>query len=352
MKGERPMMERTESEPQKKPEMQENKAEKKESGEKSELMSLNEFLKEAGETMNSVVQALERERGYAAEVRKMGARVTRETAQKIADLEKQRDRLQQEVDEAAHDLAFTSWVATKRENAGEKPLDEMLVKKLRTPELEELLNDPDAIDITDEMVVEVQSEVELKVLEKQLQEEADNAQFEMADIIEQLHDIKKNGRKPAPPKWDPELFMSLKGVLDERTKELEGRIAEAAALDRPEEEMDQLDKFYAAQRAEEVKKMQAELASLDMDKKKMLKDRLEPELERLANRDEHERIRDEALLNEALAGVLEARFNDLQNYTRVLKEKIKDVRADLGLIKSMDDRPTKKMPPPLPKKAA
>ncbi len=302
------------------------KAESGEKGEKSELISLADFLKEADETMGSVVQALERERGYAAEVRKMGARVTRETAQKIADLEKQRDSLEQAVDEAAHDLAFTDWVASKRENAGEKPLDEMVTKKLRTPELEALLNDPDAIDITDDMIVEVQSEVELKVLEAQLQEEADNAQFEMADIIEQLHEIKKRAKKAEKPQWDPELRKSLRDILSTRAAELEARITELSKPERPDSEMDDIDRYYARQRAEELKSSRAELKQvfaqgIEMDRS---------EIEENAGPTEQQHM------DQMLAGVLEARFNDLQNYTRTLKEKIKDVRVDLGLVKGLD----------------
>lgn len=285
-----------------------------EKGEKNEMISMADFLKEAGETMSAVVQALERERGFAAEVRKMGARVTRETAQKIADLEKQRSRLQDEVDSTAEFMLFTDSFEVSSED----------MQKLRTPELEALLNDPDAIEITDDMIVEVQPEVDLKLLEAQLGEEADNAQFEMADIIEQLHNIKKAAKKPEPPvKWDPELRKSLRDVLSTRVKELEGRIAE---LSKPEPaEMDEIDQYYARQRAQELERSKKYLSEafaqgIEMD---------------AASIEENPDPTEEEHMNQMLAGVLEARFNDLQNYTRTLKEKIKDVRVDLGLVKGL-----------------
>jgi hypothetical protein len=324
MKGEFPAVDHSGIEKSQKPANDNGsleKPERAEKGEQSDLIALDDFLKEAGETMSSVVQALERERGYAAEVRKMGARVTRETSQKIADLEKQRNRLEQEVDEAAHDLAFINWVSAKREQGNETPPMEM--KKLRTPELDELLNDPDSIDITDDMVVEVQSEVELKILEQQLQEEADNAQFEMADLIEQLHEMKKSAKKPEPPKWDPELRKSLRDILSTRAKELEDRIAE---LSKPEPaDMDEIDQYYARQRAQELERSKKEMSQvfaqgLEMDTASIEENAGPTEAEHMDN---------------MLAGVLEARFNELQNYTRVLKEKIKDVRVDLGLVKGL-----------------
>src|SRR5688572_24051453 len=110
-------------------------------GKETELVPYGELLTQVGEQMGKVVSTLEEERKLSGEIRAMGGKVTRETANRVMDLERQKNGLlevyQQTLEPARKD-AFAAFL-DRQELAVEKPMN-----------FDELMTDPETLEVTDD----------------------------------------------------------------------------------------------------------------------------------------------------------------------------------------------------------
>lgn len=323
-----------------------------------EWMSFSDVLSKSGEAMTAVTAALDRERNIAAEVRRMGGRVTMETAKKIQGLEHQRNRLEQVIDKTAGFMSDTG----AEEGVTLTPED-----------FNEITKDPDAFEITDDMIVEMQPEMELKVLEAQLVDETERAQDQIIKVATQINGLRKPPERKMPGNLASDEegdFLNTTrrlsiGILEQRLGELEGILkdkpVEVAAdahpydvnvyrmqkelYDKHSQEFTKLseqhDQLKLEQEIQDIADQQigeqmAEKATLDAETaaaEAAYKDKLAKDPRALNGLPESANFTKwtEEANNELLIGVLESQIGDLQNYVRVMGEKLKGVREDLGL---------------------
>ncbi|HTM68928.1 MAG TPA: hypothetical protein VL426_06555 [Candidatus Binatia bacterium] len=274
------------------------KPESKEDKEAIEMMPYDELLTNVGEQMNKVVRTLDEERKLAGEIRGLGGKVTRDTAERIMGLEKQKNDLLQ---------VYTKTLEPVRKEAFEAFLDrqELLVEE---PEnLKELMTDPETLEVTDDMIIETQTAGELADLEKELSLEADKASEEMADLIEAMHEAKAQ-KTEMPDLGDPELRKGYMGILESRYNDLKERL-KYVNDDEARAEMKEIDAKLLPMMAEDI--------------------------EALVARDKAEA---EAKMRDMHVAMLQARFNELHNYVRGINDRLKDVRVNLGFARKMDER--------------
>lgn len=268
-------------------------------GKETELVPYGELLTQVGEQMGKVVSTLEEERKLSGEIRAMGGKVTRETADRIMDLERQKNGLlevyQQTLEPARKD-AFAAFL-DRQELAVEKPMN-----------FDELMTDPETLEVTDDMLIEVQTSEQLAGLEKDLAAEADKAREEMVELIEQMHAVKNEPAPKAPDLGDPEIRKAYMGVLQSRYNDLKERSKYIKDED-TEAEMKQLDAVVLPMMAEDVESAVAA-----------------------------EKAADAAKIKEAYVAMLQGRFDELHSYVRGVDAKLKEVRFNLGFAKKMDQK--------------
>jgi hypothetical protein len=268
-------------------------------GEAIELVPYDELLTNVGEQMGKVVRTLEEERKLSDEIRKMGGKVTRETAERVMDLERQKNGLIE---------VYMKTLEPVRKDAFEAFLDRAQYVVEKPANMEELMTDPEVLEVTDDMIIETQSSDELASLEKELVDESDKAQQEMLELIEGMHEAAKEPKPSMPDLGDPEIRKAYLGILQSRYDDLQERLRhvdDAAAR----EEMKQLDAKILPMMAEDIEAMAAqEQAAAQLEIKK------------------------------AHVAMMQARFDELQNYVRAIGTKLKDVRSNLGFARKMDQK--------------
>ncbi len=274
-----------------------------------EMVPYGELLTRTGEQMMNVTAALERERKLAADIRGMGGKVTKETAGKIMDLERQKNALLE---------VYEKTLEPVRRDAAEAFLDraEWLVPE--PAEIDKLMTDPDEMEVTDDMLIETQTSEQMAQLEKDLSGEADKAREEMASLVEQMHDAKNEAGPFIPDFGDPQLRESYRGLMQARYAELQGDVATIERL----EAQGLLPKDSAAG-------AKAEMREIDAVVLKMMVEDIE-----LAAAGE--KAAEQAKLKEAYLGVLEAKFGELHNYVRAIDAKLEEVRFNLGFVEKME----------------
>jgi hypothetical protein len=287
------------------PEQAGKSPEKKEK--ETELIPYGELMSQVGEQMNKVVSSLEKERQMAADIRKMGGKVTRETADRISNLEKQKNGLLE---------VYVDVLEPVRKDADMAFLEHAELAVPKPEELEALMTDPDEIEITDDMIIETQTSDELATLEKSLRDEADVANEEMVGIIEGMHKMKNESQPLMPDATATELRDMTLGILESRLADLTER-AKYVKDEADEAEMKTLDKQIFAFKREQIEESHVR------------------DSEARAEKDEKE-------LRAAYLGVMEARFAELHSYVRAINEKLKDVRTNLGFARKMDDKESRK----------
>lgn len=278
------------------PEAEGRGAESKEEKESAELMPYGELLGQVGDQVSKVVKSLEQERDLAAEVRKVGGKVTRETADRIKDLERQKNDLLKVYEKTLEPARKSSWLAGLE---GE----ELLVDK--PEDIEALMTDPDEMEVADDELIEVQTSEELKALETKLQDEADKVREEMVAVIEKMHGLKNDEGPAIPDLGDPGVRKAYYGVLEARYNELKDRLTvmedEAAR-----EEMKQLDAKMLPMLAEDIE------AAAAQEKAAKVKE-----------------------LNAAAVERLQTRFDEMRAYVRAIEGRLKEVRTNLGFAEKM-----------------
>ena len=274
------------------------KPESKEDKEAIEMVPYDELLTNVGETMSKVVKTLEDERKLSAEIRDMGGKVTRETADRIMGLEKQKNELIG---------VYSKTLEPVRKDAFEAFLDrqELLVEK---PEnLDALMTDPEVLEVTDDMIIETQTSGELADLEKELVSEADKAQEEMVGLVKAMSEAKAQ-KFEGPDLGDPELRKGYMDILRSRYEDLRQRLMYINDED-TKAEMKQIDAVLLPMMAEDI---EAAVARDEAEGKAKLRD-----------------------MNVAL---LQARFDELHGYVRGINAKLEDVRVNLGFARKMDQK--------------
>lgn len=134
--------------------------------------------------LTSVNDALNTERALAAEVRKMGARVSRDTAEGIMRLEEQKNTL---LHAAAKYLEPVSRDANMAAAMGE----EFLVVK--PSNFEELMTDPGEMVVTDDMITIVQETAELQKEEAALAKKSAEIEGQMGQAVVLLGNLERRG---------------------------------------------------------------------------------------------------------------------------------------------------------------
>lgn len=263
-----------------------------------EMMPYDELLTGVGETMSKVVKTLEDERKLSREIRDMGGKVTRDTAERIMGLEKQKNELLG---------VYEKTLEPARKDAFEAFLDRQELLVEQPEDLKSLMSDPETLEVTDDMIIETQTSGELADLERDLVAETDKAQQEMVDLIEAMHAAKSE--KPKMPELgDPELRKSYMGILSSRYNDLKERL-KYVNDDDTRAEMKQIDATLLPMMAEDIEAMVA-------------KDEVE------ANEK----------LKEMHVAMMQARFDELHNYVRGINSKLEDVRTNLGFARKMDQK--------------
>lgn len=280
------------------PEEMGRKPESKEGKEAIEVMPYDELLTNVGEQMSKVVKTLDDERKLAGEIRGMGGKVTRETADKIMDLERQKNGLLE---------VYAKTLAPVRKDAFEAFMDraELLVEK--PEDLDKLMTDPETLEVTDDMLIEAQTSEELANLEKDLVAEADRAQEEMTSLVESMRDAKAQ-KFEQPDLGDPELRKGYMDILRSRYEDLKERLKYVADPD-TKDEMKQIDAVLLPMMAEDIE------ASVARDE-----------------------AATKAQLRDASVALMQARFDELHNYVRGIHSRLEDVRVNLGFARKMDQK--------------
>jgi hypothetical protein len=283
------------------PEMSGKSPEKKEN--ETEVVPYGELMSQVGEQMNKVVSSLEKERQMAADIRKMGGKVTRETADRISNLEKQKNGLLE---------VYVDVLEPVRKDADMAFLEHAEFAVPKPAEIESLMTDPDEIEITDDMIIETQTSDELANLEKGLRDEADAANEEMVGIIEKMRDMRNASGPLSPDLGDPEIRKGTIGILQQRYEDLKNR---SMLIDDPatKAEMRQIDAQILPMMSEDIDAMGAK-----------------------------ERAAADEKIKAANLRMLEARFGELRNYVVSINEKLKDVRTNLGFARKMDEKEGRK----------
>lgn len=283
------------------PEMSGKSPEKKEK--ETELVPYGELMSQVGEQMSKVVSSLEKEREMAADIRKMGGKVTRETADRIAGLEKQKNSLLGVYEDVLEPV---------RKDADMAFLEHAELAVPKPEEIDALMTDPDEIEVTDDMIIETQTSDELANLEKGLRDEADAANEEMIGIIEKMRDMRNASGPLSPDLGDPEIRKGTIGILQQRYEDLKNR---SMLIDDPatKAEMRQIDAQILPMMSEDINAMGAQ-----------------------------ERAAADEKIKAANLRMLEARFGELRNYVVSINEKLKDVRTNLGFARKMDEKEGRK----------
>lgn len=268
-------------------------------GKETELVPYGELLTQVGEQMGKVVSTLEEERKLSGEIRDMGGKVTRETADRIMDLERQKNGLLD---------VYTKTLEPARKDASAAFLDHAELAVEKPVNLDELMTDPDVLEVTDDMIIETQTSDEIARLEKDLAAEADKAREEMVELIESMHAV-KNEPKPKPPDLgDPELRKAYMGVLQARYGELQER---SKYINDPatHAEMKQIDATILPMMAEDINALSTQEQAAAQEK-----------------------------IKDAYVAMLQGRFDELHGYARAIDAKLKDVRVNLGFARKMDQK--------------
>lgn len=283
------------------PEMSGKSPEKKEK--ETELVPYGELMSQVGEQMSKVVSSLEKEREMAADIRKMGGKVTRETAERIAGLEKQKNSLLGVYEDVLEPV---------RKDADMAFLEHAELAVPKPEEIDALMTDPDEIEVTDDMIIETQTSDELANLEKGLRDEADAANEEMIGIIEKMRDMRNASGPLSPDLGDPEIRKGTIGILQQRYEDLKNR---SMLIDDPatKAEMRQIDAQILPMMSEDINAMGAQ-----------------------------ERAAADEKIKAANLRMLESRFGELRNYVVSINEKLKDVRTNLGFARKMDEKEGRK----------
>lgn len=276
-----------------------------------EMVPYGELLTMTGEQMMKVTTTLERERKLAADIRGMGGKVTKETADKIMDLERQKNALLE---------VYEKTLEPVRKDAAEAFLDkaEWLVPK--PEDLDKLMTDPEEMEVTDDMLIETQTSEQLSQLEKDLTDEADKAREEMAGLIEQIHKTKNEAGPLIPDFGDPEIRKSYRGLMEARYKELE---ADVATIERLKGQ------GLLPENGADVAKQ--EMRNIDAVVLKMMTE----DIEEVSAR---EKAAQQEELKNAYVGILAAKFGELHSYVRSIDSKLAEVRFNLGFAKKMDEK--------------
>lgn len=156
-----------------------------------EFTPWGELMTNVGEQMNKVIGSLEKERELSADIRKMGGKVTRETSDKIMDLERQKNDLLKVYEDVLEPV---------RKDADEAFLERADYLVPKPDALEALMTDPDEMEVTDDMLIEVQTSEELAQKETELRDEADRINEQMVVIIERMNKMKNEPEPLIPTK--------------------------------------------------------------------------------------------------------------------------------------------------------
>jgi hypothetical protein len=269
----------------------------------TEMVPYGELMSQVGESMTRVVSSLDKETKMAAEIRKMGGKVTRETADRITDLEKQKNGLLKVYEDVLEPV---------RKDADEAFLDRAELAVPKPEEIESLMTDPDVMEVTDDMLIEVQTSEELATMEKGLRDEADRVNEEMVAIIEQMHAMKTEAAPLKPDLGDPELRKAYMGILESRYNDLKER-SKYVKDPATEAEMKQIDTVILPMMSEDIDSMSAEQKSAA-----------------------------DAKIKEANLRMLEGQFNELRNYVLTINKKLEEVRVNLGFARKMDEKEGRK----------
>jgi len=263
-----------------------------------EMVPYDELLTGVGETMSKVVKTLEDERKLSAEIRDMGGKVTRDTADRIMGLEKQKNDLL---------AVYSKTLEPARKDAFEAFLDRQELLVEQPTDMKSLMSDPETLEVTDDMIIETQTSGELADLEKEMVAEADKAQQEMVDLIEAMHAAKTE--KPKLPDFgDLELRKSYMGILESRYNDLKERL-KYINDDESRAEQKQIDAILLPMMAEDIEMAVAQ-----------------------------ENAEAEAKMKEMHVAMMQARFDELHNYVRGINSKLEDVRTNLGFTRKMEQR--------------
>ncbi len=146
----------------------------------TELVAYNELMEDVSKQLKMVNSELERERGIARQIREAGGVVSREGAAQIHRLETTWNRLLD---------IYNETLSPARKDAALAFLNkqEMLVE--RPGDLDRLMEDPAIEDVDPELLVEVPSTNEGRMLETQLLLRETEIEEEIEDIIDDLNDI-------------------------------------------------------------------------------------------------------------------------------------------------------------------
>ncbi len=251
----------------------------------TEVMPWGELMTNVGEQMGKVMGSLEKEREMAADIRKMGGKVTRETADRIMNLERQKNDLLGIYEDVLEPV---------RKEADEAFLDRAEYVVPKPEELDALMTDPEEMEVSDDMIIEKQTSGDLASLEKSLRDVADDANEEMVDIIEKMNALKK----------------STEAHLRTRYEQLKGR---SALIDDPA--------------------TKAEMREIDAQLLPMMSKGIEVTA---AGGKDAEAVKAEQLK------ALERRFETLRNYVVAVNDRLKDVRMNLGFARKMDEKENRK----------
>ncbi len=265
----------------------------------TELVPYGELLSDVGRQMGKVVETLENERQLAAEIRRLGGKITRETAGRIRDLEGRKNELLKVYEETLEPV---------RKDAAEAFLERAEILVPKPENVEALMTDPSALEVDDADLIEVQTVDALRAAEGDLQTEIDKSQEEMVGIIKTMHETRTEAAPLAARTDDPELRRSYLGVLDARRKELEARLR-VIQDDAAAEELKRLDASFLTTLAEDIEKLS-----------------------------EKDRAEEKAQLREAYLAMLEAKLGELQNYVRAMHAKLAEVRTNLGFAERQEGK--------------
>ncbi len=196
-------------------------AQKKEEAETAELMPYGELMDKVGGQATKVKAELSKEKELAAEIRKMGGRITKETAKRIRGLDAQLNGLIKVYEKVLEPVRTEAGAAFIED-------EEYLVPK--PEELEALMVDPSMIELPDAAVTEIQESAELKAFEKALQDSADVTRQYMDTIKSQMERAYQDYHKLfIPTTGDKAAMESFWKLQAGEWKKLAGSLAEIEA---------------------------------------------------------------------------------------------------------------------------